>query len=113
MGDEKIPVRGQVFGPGIRAGFLFFILFGGDLQAFPAMSSVNEDSLSISDSSSRSIRNKRAIRVREPYPGARLLLSVPLADLPFGSSHKFSSPSMQQSLRWNAAVTQLANQSLG
>ncbi|MDB5106723.1 MAG: hypothetical protein JWP91_4412 [Fibrobacteres bacterium] len=50
---------------------------------------------------------------RDPFPGAPLLLSVPLSDLPYGFRGGFGSPSMRQSVEWNAGAAQLANQTIG
>jgi hypothetical protein len=49
---------------------------------------------------------------REPFPGAPLLISVPLSDLPYGLSGGFESPSMRQSLLWHAGASQLGTQSI-
>jgi hypothetical protein len=51
------------------------------------------------------------------YPGAPLLLQVPVVDAPSGfrepnAAFGFHSPSMRQSLLWNAAATQLGVQTL-
>jgi hypothetical protein len=54
-----------------------------------------------------------AAPVRGPFPGAPLLISLPLTELPYGLGGGFDSPSMQQSLRAEAGVTQLADQSIG
>ncbi len=50
---------------------------------------------------------------RPLYPGAPLLASVPFVDFPFAVQGRFSTPSMGQSLEWNAGATQLADQSIG
>ncbi|MBW8887193.1 MAG: hypothetical protein JF616_05470 [Fibrobacteres bacterium] len=51
-------------------------------------------------------------RARPPYPGAPLLLSLPVADFPYTLRGGFDSPSMRQSLMASAAFTQWADQSL-
>ncbi len=50
---------------------------------------------------------------RGPFPGAPLIVTVPLSDLPYGFHGGFESPSMQQSLQWRAGSTQLADQTIG
>jgi hypothetical protein len=50
--------------------------------------------------------------VREPFPGAPLLISAPLSDLPYGLRGGFESPSMRQSLLWHAGASQLGTQSI-
>jgi hypothetical protein len=56
---------------------------------------------------------RRADPERGPFPGAPLLLSAPLSDVPYGLRGGFESPSMRQSLQWHAGATQFANQSIG
>lgn len=51
-------------------------------------------------------------RARPPYPGAPLLLSLPVADFPLLLRGGFDSPGMRQSLLASAAFTQWADQSL-
>lgn len=50
---------------------------------------------------------------RGPFPGAPLLISIPISDLPYGFSGALESPSMQQSLRLNAGATQFGDQTIG
>lgn len=49
---------------------------------------------------------------REPFPGAPLLISIPLSDLPYGLRGGFESPSMRQSLQWHMGASQLGTQSI-
>lgn len=51
--------------------------------------------------------------LRPLYPGAPLLIPVPLTDLPYGLRGGFESPSMRQTLLWNAGATQWADQTIG
>jgi hypothetical protein len=51
-------------------------------------------------------------RNRAPYPGAPLLLTLPIADFPYSLRGRFDSPSMRQSLMLSAGFTQWADQTL-
>src|SRR3954471_11693090 len=51
--------------------------------------------------------------LRPTYPGAPLLLTVPVFDLPYGLNGGLESPSMRQSMYWNAGATQMADQTIG
>ncbi|HKP94650.1 MAG TPA: hypothetical protein VJ385_02730 [Fibrobacteria bacterium] len=51
--------------------------------------------------------------LRPIYPGAPLLITVPLFDLPYGFRGGLESPSMRQTLYWNAGATQWADQTIG
>lgn len=50
---------------------------------------------------------------RAPYPGASLLVTLPILDLPYGFDGGPGSPSMRQTLYWNAGATQWADQTVG
>lgn len=87
----------------------------------PSASAAASTSTPISDSSERAAASTNAsvasapLRAprRQPFPGAPLLVTVPLSDLPYGFEGGFSSPSMRQSLQWRVGTTQLANQTIG
>lgn len=51
--------------------------------------------------------------LRPPFPGAALLLSAPLVDMPYGRDGGFDSPSMRQSLLWSVAFSQFGDQAIG
>ena len=94
-------------GPGVPpwAAFMFgAALWGGLSFADPASSPPMPESGRIASAPDR-------------FPGAPLLLTVPITDWPhgFGPANGpggFASPSMRQSLLWNVAATQLGVQSL-
>lgn len=98
-----------------------------DTDSGSGLVSLASDSMRSSDSASRTSAapvSKDSVRItpaasrpsaarREPFPGSPLLLQVPLSDLPFGFKGGFDSPSMRQSLLWNASSIQSANQTIG
>lgn len=85
---------------GRHTGLLFLLLL---FLRLPALAAGSLTTISRTD----------AADSRGPFPGAPLLLSAPLADFPFASRDGPGSPSMRQSLQWNAAAVQAANQTIG
>lgn len=86
---------------GRRTGLLILLLFLFSLR-LPAFSAGSLPAVSGADVPSRG-----------PFPGAPLLLSMPAADFPYGLRAGPGSPSMRQSMQWNAAAVQAANQTIG
>lgn len=89
-------------------------------RAFPGRTSLKSAAaisacflMPVSGTPGAEIPEALASRSRPFYPGAPVMVSAPLIDLPFGRRGGFESPRMRQSLQWNAGAMQLVNQSIG